>query len=156
MRLPSSLRVPAVALMLAVLATPATPRELAPARVDRAAAPRAAAASAPAHVGKASWYGAWHQGRRTASGERFHMWALTAAHRTLPLGTHVRVTNLRNGRSVEVRVNDRGPLLDDRIIDLSRGAAARLGAEKEGVVPVRIAVLEAERDGISPRDTRED
>ena len=155
MRMLSSLRVPAVALTLAVLATPATPRELAPARVDRAAAPRSAA-SAPAHVGRASWYGAWHQGRRTASGERFHMWALTAAHRTLPLGTHVRVTNLRNGRSVEVRVNDRGPLLDDRIIDLSRGAAARLGAEKEGVVPVRIVVLETEGDGISPRDTRED
>jgi rare lipoprotein A len=152
----SSLRAPAAALMLAVLATPAAPRELAPARVVGADPPRASAASAPVHLGKASWYGAWHHGRRTASGERFNMWALTAAHRTFPLGTHVRVTNLRNGRSVEVRVNDRGPILDDRIIDLSRGAAARLGAEKEGVVPVRIVVLGTDGDGISPRDTRED
>ena len=156
MRMLSALRIPAVALILGVLATPAAPREHATARVDRADPPRATATSKPAHLGKASWYGAWHHGRRTASGERFNMWALTAAHRTLPLGTHVRVTNLRNGRSVEVRVNDRGPILDDRIIDLSRGAAARLGAEKEGVVPVRIVVLETEEDGISPRDTRED
>jgi rare lipoprotein A len=154
-----TLRVPVVALTLAVLATPAAPRELASARIDRAPAPRASqrsAVSAPADLGKASWYGAWHHGRRTASGERFNMWALTAAHRTLPLGTHVRVTNLRNGRSVDVRVNDRGPIYDDRIIDLSRGAAARLGAETEGVVPVRIVVLERNEDGISPRDTRED
>ena len=155
MRILSSIRVPALALVLAVLATPAAPRELArvASRVDRAVA---AGAVAPGHVGKASWYGAWHHGRRTASGERFDMWALTAAHRTLPLGTHVRVTNLRNGRSVEVRVNDRGPVFDDRIIDLSRGAAARLEAEEDGVVPVRILVLGTAGEGISPRDTRED
>ena len=84
------------------------------------------------------------------------MWALTAAHRTLPLGTLVRVNNLRNGRSVDVRVNDRGPRLLDRVIDLSRAAAARLGAEGDGVIPVRMVVLETDGDGISPRDTRED
>jgi rare lipoprotein A len=95
----------------------------------------------PAVVGKASWYGAFHHGKRTASGEVFDMHALTAAHRTLPLGTRVRVTHLRNGKSVEVRVNDRGPVIRGRIIDLSRGAAARLDAVDDGVFPVEVLVL---------------
>src|SRR3954467_10282348 len=75
--------------------------------------------SKPYQVGRASWYGKRFDGRSTASGEPFDMFQFTAAHRTLPLGTLVRVTNLRNGRSVVVRVNDRGPMVRGRIIDLS-------------------------------------
>lgn len=92
-------------------------------------------------TGLASWYGEPHHGRRTASGEIYDMRQLTAAHRTLPLGTRLLVTNLRNGRTVEVRVNDRGPVAADRIIDLSYGAAEELGAVSDGVVPVRVRVL---------------
>jgi rare lipoprotein A len=93
-------------------------------------------------TGPASWYGEPHHGRTTASGERFDMHALTAAHRTLPLGTRVRVTHVRNGRSVEVRINDRGPAVRDRIIDLSYAAARALDAVGDGVFEVRIAILE--------------
>lgn len=93
-------------------------------------------------TGKASWYGDAHHGRKTASGETFDMNALTAAHRTLPLGTRVLVTNLANGRSIEVRINDRGPMVPDRIIDLSLGAARALGGVGAGVFRVRIAVVE--------------
>jgi rare lipoprotein A len=92
-------------------------------------------------TGLASWYGAPHQGRRTASGETFDMYRLTAAHPALPLGTRVLVTNLRNGRSVEVRVNDRGPTVAGRIIDVSYAAARKLGAAIDGVFPVRLRVL---------------
>lgn len=91
--------------------------------------------------GIASWYGQWHHGRRTASGEPFDMFRLTAAHRSLPLGTMVRVTNLDNGRSVDVTINDRGPYVGDRVIDLSRQAARALGMEKAGIAPVMIEVL---------------
>jgi rare lipoprotein A len=93
-----------------------------------------------AQVGKASWYGAFHQGKKTASGDRFDMHDLTAAHRTLPLGTEAVVTNLENGRSVEVTVNDRGPYHQDRVIDLSKAAAERLGLTEKGVARVRIEV----------------
>jgi rare lipoprotein A len=93
-------------------------------------------------TGKASWYGDAHHGRKTASGETFDMNALTAAHRTLPLGTRVLVTNLANGRSIEVRINDRGPMVSDRIIDLSFAAARALGGVGAGVFRVRIAVVE--------------
>jgi len=93
-------------------------------------------------TGNASWYGRAHQGRKTASGEPFDMNALTAAHRTLPLGTRVLVTNLRNGRTVEVRINDRGPQIPDRIIDLSYAAARALDAVGDGVFRVRIAVMQ--------------
>src|SRR5581483_2190751 len=82
--------------------------------------------------GRASWYGRQHQRRPTASGEPYDMRALTCAHRTLPLGTRVLVTNLDNGRSVELRVNDRGPFVDGRILDLSYAAAERLGAVGAG------------------------
>jgi rare lipoprotein A len=92
-------------------------------------------------VGRASWYGAYHHGRRTASGERFDMHDLTAAHRTLPLGTEVKVTNLENGRSVNVVVNDRGPYKRGRVIDLSRRAAVELGIKEQGLAQVRIEVL---------------
>jgi rare lipoprotein A len=93
-------------------------------------------------TGKASWYGEAHHGKTTASGERFDMEAFTAAHRTLPLGTRVLVTNLANGRSIEVRINDRGPVRADRIIDLSYGAARALHAVGDGVFRVRISLVE--------------
>lgn len=91
--------------------------------------------------GEASWYGPDHQGRRTSSGEPFDMHKLTAAHPTLPLGTQLLVTNLRNGRSVQVRVNDRGPGKPGRIVDLSYAAAEALGYLQAGLIPVRIRVL---------------
>jgi len=96
--------------------------------------------------GLATFYGVEQQGGPTASGERFDRNQLTAAHRTLPLGTRVRVTNTRNGRSVEVRINDRGPYGGHgRIIDLSEAAARRLDMIDAGVVPVIVEVLPAER-----------
>jgi rare lipoprotein A len=91
--------------------------------------------------GLATFYGAEQQGGPTASGERFDRNKLTAAHRTLPLGTRVRVTNARNGRSVEVRINDRGPYGHGRIIDLSEAAARRLDMIDAGVVPVTVEVI---------------
>jgi rare lipoprotein A len=92
-------------------------------------------------VGRASWYGEFHHGQLTASGETFDMMQLTAAHRTLPLGTRLRVTNLENGRMVRVRVNDRGPYVDGRILDLSLGAARALDMVERGVVPVRLDII---------------
>jgi rare lipoprotein A len=86
--------------------------------------------------GKASWYGPRFQGKRTASGERFDMNELTAAHRTLPFGTLVRVRNTQNGREVVVRINDRGPQVSDRIIDLSKAAAAALDFLQAGEASV--------------------
>ncbi|MDB5408430.1 MAG: rare lipoprotein [Rhodospirillales bacterium] len=92
-------------------------------------------------VGVASWYGTWHQGRRTASGEDFDMNSLTAAHRTLPLNTRVIVTNLNNGKSVSVRINDRGPYLDGRDLDLSERAAEEIGMKATGLAPVAMAIV---------------
>jgi rare lipoprotein A len=89
--------------------------------------------------GKAAWYGPGFQGRRTASGERFDTYDLTAAHPTLPFGTQVRVTNLRNGRSVIVRVNDRGPYVRGYVIDLSYAAAQAI--RMSGTTTVRLEVL---------------
>lgn len=98
--------------------------------------------------GLASWYGGKFQGRRTASGELFNTLQYTAAHRTLPFGTLVLVTNLINGKSVTVRVNDRGPFVHGRIIDLSMAAATAIGLTGEGVAPVRIEP--APRAGTGP------
>jgi len=92
--------------------------------------------------GTASWYGEEFQGRRTSSGEPYDMYAMTAAHRTLPLPTYVEVTNLENGRVVVVRVNDRGPFHADRIIDLSYAAARKLGIVGPGTARVRVRALE--------------
>lgn len=89
-------------------------------------------------VGQASWYGSYHHGRSTSTGERFDMNGLTAAHKTLPLPSLVEVTNRANGRRVILRVNDRGPFVDGRIIDLSRGAAEELGLLQQGVGDVRV------------------
>jgi len=95
-------------------------------------------------TGKASWYGPGFHGGKTASGERFDQNALTAAHRTLPLPSIVRVTNLDNGKSAIIKINDRGPFAHDRIIDLSRGAAAALGVIKTGTAKVRVQFLDQE------------
>lgn len=92
-------------------------------------------------TGVASYYGSQFHGRRTASGARFDANGLTAAHRTLPLGTRVRVTNLSNGRSVDVLINDRGPYIRGRMIDLSRGAAKKLRMQRQGVARVKVTVL---------------
>jgi len=92
--------------------------------------------------GKASYYGPKFHGKKTASGEVFNMYALTAAHKTLPFGTRCRVTNLTNGKSVIVRINDRGPFIANRIIDLSYGAARALDALQDGIIEVKIEVIE--------------
>ena len=91
--------------------------------------------------GMASWYGPGFHGRLTANGERYNQNGLTAAHKTLPFGTQVRVTNLRNGRSVIVRINDRGPFVGGRVIDLSKGAASVIGLVSSGVAPVQLEIL---------------
>ncbi len=113
-----------------------------------ACAERKAPAASPASIerhhvetGQASWYGKAHQGALTASGERFDMHALTAAHRTLPFGTIVRVTHVKSGKSVNVRINDRGPFRSGRIIDLSYEAAKRLGIVDRGTARVELTVI---------------
>jgi rare lipoprotein A len=97
----------------------------------------------PPETGVASYYAHQHDGRRTASGERFDMSAMTAAHRTLAFGTRVRVTNLDNGRSVVVRINDRGPFRKARVIDVSYGAAQELRMITAGTAQVKIDILPA-------------
>ncbi len=102
----------------------------------------ASCSSPQVETGLASWYSVkTNYGRETASGERFRQMAKTAAHKTLPMGTEVKVTNLNNGKSVKVRINDRGPYVEGRIIDLSKGSARRIGMVNEGVVPVKVEVL---------------
>lgn len=91
--------------------------------------------------GKASWYGPKFQGKQTASGEAFDRKGLTAAHRDLPFGTRVRVTNTRNGRAIVVRINDRGPYSRGRIIDLSEGAARKIGMMHAGTARVMVEIL---------------
>lgn len=100
-------------------------------------------------VGMASWYGKPFHGRRTASGERYNMYQFTAAHRTLPLGTFIKVTNLENGRWIIARVTDRGPYVGRRVLDVSYGAAEMLDMRAEGVVKVRLDVLRAEPELIA-------
>lgn len=98
--------------------------------------------------GEASYYGRGFHGKETASGETFNQNDLTAAHRKLPLGTEAKVTNLENGKSVKVEVNDRGPYAKGRVIDLSKGAAKKLGIDDEGTAKVKIeATKEAIQEG---------
>jgi peptidoglycan lytic transglycosylase len=97
----------------------------------------------PYQVGMASWYGKQFHGKATASGEDFDMFELTAAHRNLPLGTYLKVTNLRNGKSIVVRVNDRGPYVGDRVIDLSY-SASRMLSFRSGVERVRLDIIQPE------------
>jgi len=99
----------------------------------------------PYQVGMASWYGGFFQGRPTASGEDYDMYDFTAAHLELPLGTYVKVTNLSNHRSVIVRVNDRGPVVPGRILDLSCAAARSIHMSGKGVQKVRIDIVEPPR-----------
>lgn len=89
-------------------------------------------------TGKASWYGPGFHGRKTASGERFNMNALTAAHRTLPIPSYAKVTNLSNGKSVVVRINDRGPFHGSRVLDVSKAAAQKLGFLAAGTANVKV------------------
>ena len=100
--------------------------------------------------GVASWYGPGFHAAATSNGERYDMYAMTAAHKTLPLPAYVQVTNLRNGRSVVVRVNDRGPFKDGRIIDLSYTAASRLGMLKDGTTFVEVRALTPEQKAAPP------
>jgi rare lipoprotein A len=117
-------------------------------------APATGAAAAPfySETGVASWYGKSHQGRPTASGERFDKSRLTAAHRSLPFDTVLRVTNLRTGQEARVRVNDRGPFSRDRMIDLSEAAAAALGIRRAGLAEVRIEAYAADQPAAASAD----
>jgi len=123
---------------LALTAAPAAP-QIATEGMPGGSVPRGFSA---VQEGSVSWYGTAFHDRPTASGERFDSNGYTMAHPTLPFGTEVKVTNLRNGRSVVVRVNDRGPHVGQRIADLSRAAAAQIGMLRRGVVHARIEVLE--------------
>ena len=92
-------------------------------------------------IGIASWYGEKYHGSKTSSGDIFDMYKLTAAHKTLPLGTCVRVTNLKNRKSVVVKINDRGPFVRGRIIDLSYAAAKKIGMIGDGTAKVRVEIV---------------
>jgi rare lipoprotein A len=105
-------------------------------------------------VGRASWYGTLFQGHTTANGETYDMNGLTCAHRSLPLGSLIRVTNLRNQKTVVVRVNDRGPVPDDRVVDLSYGAAKSLGFVSTGLAPVRLELVASANAPSTPFSTR--
>ncbi|NEO84950.1 MAG: septal ring lytic transglycosylase RlpA family protein [Spirulina sp. SIO3F2] len=119
------------------LSVPNTPRP----RYRATVRPTASTPTWSGQRGQASWYGPGFHGRRTANGERFNQNAMTAAHRTLPFGTRVRVTNLNNGRSAIVRINDRGPFIHGRVIDLSRAGASAIGMLGSGVAPVQVEVI---------------
>ena len=151
---------PAIALIYACAGRqvpPASPAATAPAPV---AAPAAAPVSVPAvsvpapvtkpkeiyrETGTAAWYGKDLHGKKTASGEVFDMNGLSAAHRTLPLGTVIHVTNLDNSKSIQVKINDRGPFIKSRFLDLSYGAAKALGFVAQGTARVKIETLDAVR-----------
>jgi rare lipoprotein A len=120
---------------------PLPPAAPTPAPAPVQPAPPRETRAVPVERGRVSLYGVNFAGKKTASGERFDPAALTMAHRTLPFGTRVRVTNLRNHRSVEVRVNDRGPAVADRIADLSAAAARRLGMAVDGVIDATLEVI---------------
>lgn len=126
--------------VVAIASVPAIERTGTEPPAEEAAPPPAVAAASDAGMvlaqGRASWYGKRFHGRRTASGERFDMHALTAAHRTLPLGTRLRVRSVHTGQEVVVRINDRGPRQHQRIIDLSYAAAKALGVHQRGVTEV--------------------
>jgi peptidoglycan lytic transglycosylase len=100
-------------------------------------------------VGEASWYGKFHQGRKTANGERFDQKKLTAAHPTLPLGIEAKVTNLETGKSVDVIINDRGPYVKGRDLDLSKAAAQKIGVTEDGTAPVKIEAAVTPAPGLA-------
>jgi rare lipoprotein A len=125
------------------------PAEAKVAPTSAAKAKKAAKPKKKAQIGHASWYGKQFHGRTTASGEDFDMYQLTAAHPTLPLGTWIKVTNFRNGKWVVVKVNDRGPYVGERILDLSYGAAQVLGFR--GVERVKIEIVEPQTVAMADR-----
>ena len=132
---------PAVSAPAVASSTAPVPTEVAPTSADAGPIPAASAGAAPLAEqsvprGLASWYGPKFHGRRTASGERYDMHGLTAAHKTLPFGTKVRVRSVQTGKEVVVRINDRGPYKRSRIIDLSLGAITALGLRHRGVTEV--------------------
>jgi rare lipoprotein A len=108
----------------------------------------------PYQVGTASWYGDIFEGKPTASGELYNMHDMTAAHLKLPMGSFVKVTNLRNGRSVVVRVNDRGPIVPGRIIDLSYGAAQAIQMRGRGIQRVRLDLVEVPQQNLVARQQK--
>jgi rare lipoprotein A len=110
--------------------------------VDKSEIPPSVTAPNNVHVGVASWYGPRFSGKKTASGDTFDETKLTAAHKTLPLGSRAKVINLKNGKSIEVVINDRGPYVQGRVIDLSQAAAEALGIIDRGVAKVRIELLQ--------------
>src|SRR5262245_19234313 len=144
MPLRQSVRLGLVVGALFLLSACATTRvATAPARPAPTPPPSSTAPIAPGYeeTGDASWYGHPYHGRKAASGETYDMNQMTAAHRTLPFGTRVRVESLVDGSSVEVRINDRGPFKDERILDLSYAAGKLLGVVGPGVIPVRLRVV---------------
>ena len=148
---PLATAAPAMAASFSSLSTPAADAVIrdvvpSPSWEDRflrqmPASPKGLLQLASAYTGQASWYGPGFYGNRTANGEVFRPGTYTAAHRSLPFGTRVKVTNLNNGRSAVVRINDRGPFTGGRIIDLAQGAASDLGVTASGVATVRLEVL---------------
>ncbi|MFA6162705.1 MAG: septal ring lytic transglycosylase RlpA family protein [Methylobacter sp.] len=112
---------------------------------------KGSASTKPVHkeVGEASWYGPGFQGQETASGETFDQKEMTAAHPTLPMGTKAKVTNLENNKKVEVRINDRGPYGEDRVIDLSGAAAKKLDMKEDGTTQVKIETKPTRKKGSS-------
>ncbi len=137
---------PVVALVAALAACTHAPR-----RGPEAPAPTAREPTERGEVGLASFYGRRFQGHRTASGDRYDMRAMTCAHRSAPFGSRLRVTDLDSGRSVVVRVTDRGPFRHGRVIDLSLAAARKLGMIERGVARVRVEPL-ADRDDAGDED----
>ena len=136
----------AVVLALTTLTTTACTRALV---MTEPGLPRGGIAPGKPETGVASWYGPGFHGRRTSNGEVYDQHRMTAAHRTLPFDTRVMVTNLDNNRSVEVRINDRGPFARRRVIDLSRSAAAAVGMIGPGTAPVRLDVVARPEGGYS-------
>jgi rare lipoprotein A len=138
-------RVVWIVCLLGVSACAARAPEPAPPPAQPPAQTTAAEQPSFTQTGLASWYGAAHQGHKTASGERFDQAVMTAAHMTLPLGTLVRVTSVDTGKSVKVRINDRGPHAHGRIIDLSAEAAAELNLRQDGDGPVKLEVFASDQ-----------
>ena len=137
-----------LAIVLSVVSLGAAQRPISSESGTRPSVPKPGIASrkktespTPYQIGTASWYGSYFHGRATASGEPYNMYDLTAAHRKLPLGSLVRVTNLRNGRAVVVRINDRGPYVAPRIIDVSYSVARILEFKAQGLQRVRLDVI---------------
>jgi len=132
----------ATVLMVVSLGAAQRPTNSESVKTGSKAMPDKAARTKPYQIGTASWYGSYFQGRATASGEPYDMYDLTAAHPTLPLGSWVKVTNLRNKKSVVVRVTDRLHHKNKRVVDLSRAAASKLGYLRRGLARVKVEVLD--------------